>query len=308
MPLDVAQNSAPIGNRMLNLDALRTFVAICETRSFRQAAARVHRSPSAISLQIAKLEELLDARLLHRNARHVGLTEHGEVLLGYARRLLDINAKAMAAFHGSALSGHIRLAAPHDLGISLVPRLLRRLAEVHPGIVVDVRLDTTDAIQHLFASGEANLALFNDAESPAFKVTNLFSEPLVWLMRKGGRAVEHDPLPLAVAEISCAWRETALKALQGAGQGYRISYSSDTSMGQVAAVRADLAIAALPGSLAGQDLVEVPKEYDLPSLPRTHICLADDGGELARAFVALVVPELRTSAGGGPFEAVLAGG
>lgn len=276
------------------MDALRTFVAICDTGSFRRAAARVNRSPSAVSLQLAKLEENLETKLLRRDARNVGLTEDGERLLAYARRLLGLNDEVLAAFCGSPLSGRLRLAAPHDLGTSLVPQMLRRLADVHPGIAVEVRLGTSEAVQGLFGSGEANLALFNDADVPPVKALDLFSEPLLWLMCAGGRAIERSPLPLAVAEVGCAWRDAALERLQLSGRDYRVAYYSDTSMGQVAALRADLAVAALPGSLAGHDLVEVPAETGLPALPRTHIWLADDGSEPARAFVELVAPEFRT--------------
>lgn len=283
------------GHRTLNLDALRTFVAICETGSFRRAAARVHRSPSAVSLQVGKLEELLGSQLLYRDARRVGLTDQGEVLLEFARRLLGISDEALSVFRGSPLAGRLRLAAPHDLGVSLVPRLLQRLAEAYPGIVVEVRLDTSEAVQRAFTEGVANLALFNEAETPPVKAQDLFSEPLVWLMCRGGRAIARDPLPLAAAEVGCAWRDAALEALQVDGRPYRIAYSSDTSMGQVAALRADLAVAALPGSLADRDLVEVPESYGLPPLPRTHIWLADDGSELARAFVTLVAPDLRAT-------------
>ncbi|GGX89073.1 LysR family transcriptional regulator [Litchfieldella qijiaojingensis] len=282
--------------RTLNLDAARTFVAIYETGSFRRAAARVNRSPSAVSLQVGKLEEQLGVRLLHRDARRVRLTRQGEVLLGFARRLVGISDEAMAVFHGSPLSGGLRLAAPHDLGVSLVPGLLRRLAEMHPRIRVDVRLDSSETVQRLFVEGDANLALFNEASTPQIPARDLFSEELRWLMRDGGRAVERDPLPLAVAEIGCAWRDAALRALEGVGRSYRVAYSSDTSMGQVAALRADLAVAALPGSLADRDLIEVPEHWGLPPLGRTHIYLANDGSDTAKAFAALITPDLRSIA------------
>ncbi len=280
--------------RTLNLDALRSFVAICETGSFRRAAARVHKSASAVSLQIGKLEDVLGARLLDRDARHVALTDHGGTLLGQARRLLGLNDETLALFQRSPLVGRLCLSAPHDLGVSLVPGLLRRLAEVHPGVHVDVRLGTSDAVQKSITDGSANLALFNDVGASAILAQDLFSEPLKWLILDGGRAVEQDPLPLAVANVGCAWRDAALDALQRADRPYRVAYSSDTSMGQVAALRADLAIAALPLSLTDRDLVEAPARYGLPELPMTDIRVADDGSDLAKAFVALITADMQS--------------
>ncbi|WP_300020009.1 LysR substrate-binding domain-containing protein [uncultured Roseobacter sp.] len=301
MSLDESRDPA---NRTLNLDALRSFVAICETGSFRRAAARVNKSPSAVSLQIGKLEEILGARLLDRDARHVALTDHGGKLLGQARRLLGLNDETLALFQESPLVGHLRLSASHDLGVSLVPRLLRRLADVHPGVHVDVRLGTSEAVQQGITDGTANLALFNDVDASGIQARELFSEPLKWLVLDGGRAVRQDPLPLAVADARCAWRDAALNALQEAGRAYRVAYSSDTSMGQVAALRADLAVAALPQSLADRDLVEAPADCGLPQLPLTHIRAADDGSALARALVTLVAAEMQsgrsTSAAWGP--------
>lgn len=292
--LNIAEGRDP-ASRTFNLDALRSFVAICETGSFRRAATRVHKSPSAVSLQIGKLEVLLGARLLDRDARHVALTDQGETLLGQARRLLGLNDETLTLFRRSPLVGRLYLSAPHDLGVSLVPGLLRRLAQVHPGVHVDVRLGTSETVQKGITDGSVNLALFNDVAPSSIHAHVLFSEPLKWLVLNGGRAVQQDPLPLAVAEVGCAWRDAALNALQTAGRAYRVAYSSDTSMGQVAAIRADLAVAALPLSLslADRDLVEAPSHYDLPQLPLTHIRMADDGSELAKVFVALVVADMQ---------------
>jgi len=280
-------------NRTLSLDALRSFVAICETGSFRRAAERVHKSPSAISLQVGKLEDLLNARLFDRDARHVALTDHGETLLVQARRLLGLSDETLALFHQSPLVGRLCLSAPHDLGVSLVPGLLRRLAEVHPGVVVDVRLGTSEAVRSGLATGSVNLAVFNDVGASDIPAQDLFSEPLKWLVLDGGRAAHQNPLPIAVADVGCAWRDAALSALQRVERPYRIAYSSDTSMGQVAAVRADLAVAALPSSLADRDLVEAPVHHDFPPLPQTHIRVADDGSTLARAFVTLIAAEMQ---------------
>ena len=163
---DILQD-CDLATRTLNLDSLRSFVAICETGSFSRAAARVHKSPSAVSLQIGKLEDLLGARLLDRDARHVSLTEKGGTLLGQARRLLGLNDETLALFQRSPLVGRLCLSAPHDLGVSLVPGLLRRLAEVHPSVHVDVRLGTSDAVQQGISDGSANLALYYDVGASA---------------------------------------------------------------------------------------------------------------------------------------------
>lgn len=290
--INITKEPPSVASRTLNLDALRSFVAIYETGSFRRAAARVHRSPSAISLQIGKLEDALGVRLMDRNARHLGLTDQGEMLLAQARRILGLNDETIALFQHAPLKGRLCLIAPQDLGVTLVPEMLRRLADVHPGVLVDVRLGTSDSVFAGISDGTANLALFNDVGESALPAQDLFAEPLTWLALDGGRAGQKDPVPLAVAEIGCAWREAALAALDKAGRPYRIAYSSDTSMGQVAAVRADLAVAALPKSLANRDLVDVAAEYDLPKLPMTSIRVADDGSELAKAFVALIQSDL----------------
>lgn len=275
--------------RNLSTELARSFVTICDAGSFRQAAARLSRSPSAVSLQVAKLEERLNCVLLNRNSRRIVLTEQGEVLLVFARRLLAVSDEAMAHFQGSVQVGELRLAAPHDLGVSLVPTLLRRFAETHPRIRVDVRLESSTTIQTLYANGEVNVALFSEGNSPRVPAIKIYSEDLCWLAFRGGKASFQDPLPLAVAEVGCSWREEALRALDESARAWRIAYSSDTSMGQIAAVRADLAIAALPATHTDRDIGIVSQESNLPPLGQVHLYLAEDGTDAAKAFAVHVI-------------------
>ncbi|MCA0996613.1 LysR family transcriptional regulator [Alloyangia pacifica] len=272
--------------RPLNLEELRTFLAIQESGTFRAAAARVNLSASAVSLQISNLEAVLGCRLFHRNARGVALTEGGERLLPSARELLRLSQATLSDFDDAAVRGALHLAAPHDLGVSLVPGLLARLREAYPDLRVDVRLAATDQVIESFTTGQSAVALFNDVGPATLAVEALTEEPLVWAEARGGVASEQQPLPLAVAEVGCAWRDAALQALAQAGITYRVAYGSDTSMGQVAALRADLAVAVLPKSMLGHDLQEVPDGRGLPVLPRTQVRVAYDGGPLAEAVVS----------------------
>ncbi|MGG2041353.1 LysR family transcriptional regulator [Burkholderia gladioli] len=276
-----------LSSRTLSLEALRSFVAIQETGSFRHAAVRVNLSPSAVSLQISKLEELLGYRLLERNARRVLLTEHGSLLLRHARTLLALNDETLALFCQSSLEGRLVLAASHDLGTAFVPELLLQMAERHPRIRIDVLLGAGTSVMNGFTRGRSNVVFFNDVGPPAIPSQKIWSEPLVWLMARGGRALSLDPLPLAVASNGCAWREVALNALDASDLPYRIAYSSDAPAGQAAAVRADLAIAALPASMADRDLLPVPSEAELPELPQTHVRVAHDNGELSKALATM---------------------
>jgi DNA-binding transcriptional LysR family regulator len=281
--------------RTISLDMARTFAAICDTGSFRLAANRVNRSPSAVSLQVAKLEELLNCELLHRDARKVTLTQAGEQFLGYARRLLSLNDETLSKFRGSTLSGHLRLAAPHDLGMSTVPALLKRFAVTHPNICVEVRLDACDAAQDLFGSGSAQVVFFSEQNSRIHAARKLYTEELCWLQATDGAAVQNTPLPFAVSEKGCSWRDAALAALDRATIPYRVAYSSDTSAGQLAAVRADLAIAALPKTIAKNDVSLVSSELGLPSIGNVTTFMAHDDSKNAVAFAAHVEAHLAES-------------
>ncbi|QBY02546.1 LysR family transcriptional regulator [Rhodophyticola sp. CCM32] len=274
--------------RTISLDMARTFAAICDTGSFRLAASRVNRSPSAVSLQVGKLEELLQCELLLRDARKVTLTEAGEQFLGSARRLLSLNDEMLSKFRGSTLSGHLRLAAPHDLGMSTIPALLRRFAVTHPNICVDVRLDACDDAQALFASGDAQVVFFSERNSKIHAARKLYTEELCWLQAAGGVAAQNTPLPIAVSEKGCSWRDAALAALDRDGIPYRVAYSSDTSPGQLAAVRADLAVAALPKTIVGKDVSLVSPKLGLPNIGSVTMFMAHDDSKNAAAFSAHV--------------------
>jgi DNA-binding transcriptional LysR family regulator len=135
--------NAPLNHPLplLDLDVLRTFVAIAETGSFTTAANAVFRTPSAVSMQIKKLEDILGRSMFSRDARSVALTTDGEMLLGYARRLLAVNREAVSKFIVPDITGVVRLGSPDDYGERVLPHVLKRFAQTHPSIAVDVTID-----------------------------------------------------------------------------------------------------------------------------------------------------------------------
>lgn len=266
--------NAPLNHPLplLELDVLRTFVAIAETGSFTSAANAVFRTPSAVSMQIKKLEELLGCSVFERDARSVSLTADGELLLDYARRLLALNREAVSKFVMPDISGVVRLGSPDDFGERILPAVLRRFAQTHPSIAVDVVIDQSSNLRKRMANRQLDLTLLTCTDGmDETNVQVIFTEPIVWAGAKGGSAHLRKPLPLSIWEEGCAWRAGALKAMERDGRDYRIAYMSAHATGQRSAILSDLAIAPLPKSFLRDDLVELGVEDGLPEMGNYHI-------------------------------------
>lgn len=252
---------------LLELDVLRTFVAIADTGSFTAAASTVFRTPSAVSMQIKKLEENLGRPVLSRDARSVTLTSDGAILLTYARRLLSLNREAVAQFISPDISGVVRLGAPDDVGDRILPGVLKRFARTHPAIAVDVVIDQSSKLIKRMDERRLDITLLTcqtDTLPPGGEV--LLTEQLVWAGAKGGSAHLREPIPVSMWEEGCAWRAGAVEGLNKLKIDYRIAYMSAHTTGQRAAILSDLAIAPLPESFVGDELVVLGEEDGLPPI------------------------------------------
>jgi DNA-binding transcriptional LysR family regulator len=262
----------------LELDLLRTLVAIADTGSFNKAAQAVFRTPSAVSMQMKKLEEQVSRPLFAKSGRSVTLTPDGDALVGYGRRILKLADEAMQRFRAPQIQGTIRLGAPDDYAVQFLPDILARFAASHPDVEVDLSCQSSmDLLKHLDAN-EIDLALVSSGHGQLSGMT-VHREPLVWAGLRHGCAHEKTPLPVAVSHIGCCWRRQALAALDRAGVPYRLAYTSKHYLGQLAAVMGGLAIAPLPLSSVTGDLKIIEDEVGLPLIGHYEI-------ELRRAAAA----------------------
>lgn len=253
---------------LLELDLLKTLIAIAETGNFSSAAEIVFRTPSAISMQVKKIEEIVSRPIFKRDSRSVSLTTDGELLLEHARRVLALNNEMVSRFVAPNISGEIRIGAGDDFAERLLPAMLAKFNQTHPLVVVEVFMENTDVLISKVDAGEIDLAvILCDAGYKSDHVAErLATEELVWAARKGGIAAEQTPLPISVWEEGCSWREAALDALEENGLDYRIAFRSAYIGGQKAAVLSDLAVAPLPISSLGGDIVEAKSATKLPRL------------------------------------------
>ena len=270
----------------LQLDWLRAFVAAVDVGSLAGAALRVHRSGSAVSMQIAKLEQAAGRTLLLRGPRHFELTPAGLELLPHARALLEQHGRAVAALHERPLSGRVRLGVPDDYAERYLTPVLRRFAERHAAVDVELDCEQSTALIPRVLRGELDLALIS-RDGPR-RGHWLFDEPLVWVGSPQFEVWRREPLPVAVYEAGSRAREGALRALKAARRGYRIVVNTPSLAGQIAAVDSGLAVAVLTRCSVPTHLVILGERQGLPMLPAMQVAvLAAPGGRTPVAVEAI---------------------
>lgn len=256
------------------IDWLRAFVAVMDAGSLSGAAPLVHRSQSAVSMQIKKLETALGRPVLLRGPRHLEVTPAGAELLSYARRVLDLQAEAHAALFGPQLAGRVRLGVPDDYASAYLTPVLRSFSHRYQGVEIELTCEQSTSLIPRVARGELDLALVSQDKPQRGRF--LFDEPLVWVGAAQFEAWRRDPLPIAVYESTSMARQATLAALGTRRRAYRLVYHSSSLAGQLAAVESGLAVAVLtrcsvPPHL--QILQDLPAEFDLPPLDAMHVAV-----------------------------------
>ncbi|WAC74135.1 LysR family transcriptional regulator [Roseateles sp. SL47] len=255
----------------LQTDWLKCFVAVVDAGSLTAAGAEVHRSQSAVSMQLKKLEAAVGCRLLERDARQLQLTDEGRTLLGYARRLLDLQAEAQAALQGEPLSGLVRLGVPDDYASRYMTPVLKRFAPRHGGVEIQLDCEQSTSLIPRVASGDLDLALIS--RDHARRGTLLFHEPMVWVGSPQFDVWKRTPLPIAVYEAESLGRRSALQSLAVQGRPYKVVYNSSSLAGQIAAVESGLAVAVLTQCSAPAHLQVLGAEHGLGPLAPMEVAV-----------------------------------
>ncbi|QHE88791.1 LysR family transcriptional regulator [Hydrogenophaga sp. BPS33] len=277
-------------------DAMRSFVLGIELGSFAQAADRLGRSTSAISAQLKRLEEQAGTSLVRKVGRQLVLTEAGETMFGYARRMLDLNDEAAMALREAGLEGGVRLGLQEDFGEMLLADVLTRFARAYPKVKMEARVarnrELTDAVQ----SGKLDLAvIWGDAEASPL-AQRLADVPMRWVggVREGLRVECERPLPIVAFDPPCLFRQAATVALDRAGIAWRSAFTSPNLGGLWAATAAGLGVTVRTGiELPPRVRVLNPVQAKLPPLPSIPVVMLRHSGALAppAAQLAAIVSE-----------------
>lgn len=279
----------------LQIDWLKCFVVVVDAGSLSGASLEIHRSQSAVSMQMKKLEAALGRQLLSRGPRHLQLTADGQTLLGYARRMVALHAETQAAFHGEELSGRIRLGVAEDYAAKYLTPVLKRFAPRYAGVEIELDCEQSTALIPRVASGDLDLALISRDSTQ--RGTFLFKEPMVWVGSPQFELWRRDPIPIAVYESASLARRYAVNSLVLLGREYKVVYNSSSLAGQIAAVEGGIAIAAITQCTVPPSLHVLGAEQGLGHIDPMDVSVlrsrASRGSKAVDSLHAFIISALR---------------
>lgn len=294
-----------------DLDALRSFVTGMELGSFAKASERLGRSTSAVSAQLKKLEDQAGTAIFRKAGRGLALTEAGESMLGYARRLIDLNDEAASAVRDVELEGWVRLGLQEDFGETVLPQVLGRFARAHPKVKIEARITRSQELAERVATGSLDLALAWDNGAALPNSTPIADVQLRWVgpIKFDMSDWRGSPLPLVSLEAPCLLRTIATERLDRADRAWRLAFSSPSLAGIWAAVAAGLGLTirtdiGLPPTVAALP----PEASGLPALPKLGLRLHRkdaEGDPVTQRLADILLQAARTALPGDQNQARL---
>lgn len=258
---------------MLDIELLRSFVSVVDAGGFTRAGERVHRTQSTVSQQIKRLEDSVGKPLLLRDGRRATLTEEGERLLGYARRILALAQEARDVVARPMVDGVVRLGIPEDFAAYRLPEVLSDFARSRPTLRLDVRSGLSVNLHAALGRGELDIVLYKRVVGEGDGDAG-WPERLQWVTsRKHPVDLQRDPIPIAVAEQGCLYRNRLIHALEAAGRSWHVAYTSPNLAGIQAAASVGLGVAILP-EVAIMPEHKIVDAKDFPPITNTEIAIA----------------------------------
>ena len=273
---------------------LECFLAVAETGSFTRAAKKVARTQSAVSQQISKLEKQIGRPLFLRK-RHLVLSSAGEILLDYARKIVQLNRDAMDRFKQPELHGEVRFGLPEDFASVFLSEVLVEYGALHPRISLNVECDLTLNLLDRFKKKEFDLVLLKMNKPEDFpNGMDVWSETLEWVGNPYLFEVEDRPIPLVLSPQPCVYRSRAIQSLEAMNKKWRIVFSSHSYTGTLASVKAGMGVTVLPRNMVPGYLEVIRSGRKVPKLDNTHISLLKHGddNQAVNSFENFVIERL----------------
>jgi len=278
----------------LPMDLLRSFVSVAQLNSITKAGELLGRSQPAITLQMQRLEELVDETLLVRNGKNMDLSEAGDRLYEYANQILSLNDLAVSEFSKSAVTGKIRLGIPSEFATVLLPKIVSRFAKAYPNVTLEVNCELSKNL--LTKSGKAShdliLALQDDPNAKDSALVK--TDPLVWVAGSDMTSQKVSVVPLIVASQGCIYRNRAIRMLDKSKQPWQIVYTNPDLTGIQYAIQEGLGVTVLAKSTVPDNLKILRPSPRFPELGDVGISLLFTGRYRKNEALQLLAEYLKT--------------
>lgn len=255
--------------RNLDMTALRAFVTVADTGGVTKASGLLSLTQSAVSMQLKRLEGSIGVALFDRSARKLALTNAGEQMLSYARRMLALNDEVLARLTSVDYEGELVLGVPHDIIYPAIPQVLHRFHAGFPRMKVQLVSSYTSRLRRMLERGEVHMALTTESALDSGGET-LMERPLVWVGALDGQQWRQRPLRLAFEQL-CIFRQPVQRALDRAGISWEMAVESDNSRTVEASISADLAVHACIEGAEPPYVERIRHMGALPDLPVVRI-------------------------------------
>lgn len=251
-------------SEQIGLDLLRTYVAICRQGSLSRVAAQTGRTQSALSMQMRRLEGLLERHLFQRTGRGVVPTAEGEIFLGYATRILALSDEAVARLRHTEISGGVRIGLAEEISAAVLPSLIGRLHRAYPEIQLDVVVDDSSSLARLRREDELDIVIGTTA-AVVTDALIAWNVELQWVCAQDSVPDQERPLDLVTFAAPCLWRRRMLDALVAAGREHRITFTTQSVTALQAAIENGLGVGLLPPeSIRANSMRALPASAGVP--------------------------------------------
>jgi DNA-binding transcriptional LysR family regulator len=255
----------------LDLDTLRTLSVTQELGSLAKAAEQLGRTPSAISLQMKRLQDDLGVPLFQKRGRGLALTESGVIALSYVRRILTLHDELLDTMQGTNLAGHIRIGCTQDFA-SILPSVLSHFSSLYPRMQIELRIEGNAALADAIDTSQIDLAVVLGQEDRAAAQT-VGQLDLVWISSSTFTPSRDHPLPLVALGPQCVFRKRTIEQLEAKKIAYRIAAHSPSLEGLWAGLFGGLGVTVRTAINLPEGLTSAGSLYGLPVLGQLPVTL-----------------------------------
>ena len=257
----------------LPMELLRTFATVIDLGSYTRAAEVLRRTQPAVSLQIRRLEEIAQARLITNVGRETRLTEAGEFLMVYARQILSLNDEALSRTSRRDVAGQLRVGLPTDYAVAFFQEVLTQFAKLHPEIMFKIQCELSRDLLDSLERDALDVVIAMTSERTERNLAREWVERPIWVTARKGSPHRQSPIPLVAHPEGCEYRNRMAQALSSVHREWRLAYCSPGITGLQNAVLAGLGVSALTKRTYLDGMKTLGEKHGFPPLAEIHVGL-----------------------------------